>query len=153
VVKGASGDDGNRYQVSTDDLNTRIFAYSWTMALQPNAQVHVFPYVPAGTSSLTQWNFDLDNSSGSVEGVLVTSPRFLDAQPIPASGLSDNAQPASSALVVPGGAGEDNTTWTVQYRMTADFSLWNDFRIRFIGQSGDVAIFISPTYYNPPPGP
>ncbi len=150
TVQAGGGDDGNRYQVVTDDWNGRIYAYSWTLAVQPNAQVHLFPYVPAGVGSFSQENFDLDNDSGYVDGVYVTSPLAQAGWPVPSEGLSGDAVAVSS--LVPGvGAGEDNTTWTVNYRMTDAFSQWNDFFVRFTGPGGALAIFVAPTYYNPAP--
>jgi hypothetical protein len=118
VVQGGSNDDGNAYNIamSTDAGNntapagSRVFAYSWTFVYaSTNPRPPVYPYVPAGTSTFTQFNWDFDYAFGSM--TLHTPVQDIL---VPPSGISGNGaaeSPRSSSHAV--GTWEDDTTWTV----------------------------------------
>ena len=119
TVQGASGNDGNAYNVilSTDSSSntapagSRAFAYSWTFIYaSTNPRPPLYPYVPAGTTTFTQYNWDLDYATGDM--TLHTPVRDIL---VPPSGISGNDAQASSSHAV--GTGEDGATWTV----TMDF--------------------------------
>ncbi len=150
VVEGASGDDGNLYNValSTDPLTnaapdgSRIFAYSWTFPLASSSYQWLYPYVPFGTSNFAQYNWDLDSPAGTM--TLHTPIRDIV---VPGSGVSGNSALASSSHPV--GYGESGATWTV----TMVFSFpdqWNDLTFWAVGGGADLAIFTRPTMAPPP---
>jgi len=154
AVEGASGDDGNLYNValSTDpSANTapsgaRVFAYSWTFPLAPDSPQWLYPYVPSGTSDFVQNNWDMDSPAGSMD--LYTPLRSIA---VPAGAISGNstAYPgdvASSTHLA--GDLEGAATWTV--KMEFSFAgVWND--LTFWAMDGtDLAIFTRPTTGAPP---
>lgn len=152
VIQGASGDDGNWYQVAMSaDPNanvevggTRVFAYSWCVALpQPGDQVALYPFVPSAVTSVTQFNFDFDVSSGS-DISLITPVRDL-TQVI----QSGNGVVASDSFFA--FEGESTTTWTAQYVAGIIPIDRNDFSLWFLGDStAALAIFTAPTLVSPP---
>ena len=151
VVGANGGNDGNRYGIalSTDPLanvappGSRIFAYSWTFALASDDPQRLYPYVPSGTGSFEQHNWDMDGASGDM--TLHTPIREVT---VPAGGISPNNAEAWTSYRVD--ANEDSATWTV----TMDFSVigpWDD--LTFWAQDGSgaaLAIFIRPTMTSPP---
>ena len=151
VVGADGGDDGNRYGValSTDPLanvappGSRIFAYSWTFALFPSIPQRLYPYVPSGTGSFEQHNWDMDGASGTM--TLHTPIRDVT---VPPGDISPNNAEAWTSYRVD--ANEDEATWTV----TMDFSIpgpWDD--LTFWAQDGAgtaLAIFAQPTTAPPP---
>jgi hypothetical protein len=151
VVEGVGGDDGNWYQVavSIDPNNnlevpgSRIFAYSWCVML-PFAldEASVYPYVPAGATSITQYNFDFDVTAAA--GITLTSP----LRSLSVVGLSGNGVTASESFAV--FAGEDATTWSARY-VSQSFLTLNDFCLWFRDQSDTaLAIFTGPTLGSAP---
>jgi hypothetical protein len=160
TVQGASGNDGNYYNaalstVAGDNIppsGTRIFAYSWTFALASDVSQRpaLYPYVPAGTSTLEQYNWDLDYAGGVDTMTLHTPIRDLI---VPGSGMSGNSvtfpgDAASSSHTV-GGGGESGTTWTVTLEF-ASGGVWNDLTLWAVGDGGDLPIFTQPTTVAPP---
>jgi hypothetical protein len=155
AVEGASGDDGNLYNValSTDPLantapaGSRVFAYSWTFPLVSNSPQWLYPYVPSGTSGFVQNNWDMDSPTGSM--TLYTPLRSIA---IPGDSISGNStvypdHVASSSHLV--GEWEDAATWTV----VMDFSFpgtRNDLTFWATGDGTDLAIFTRPTADAPP---
>jgi hypothetical protein len=159
VVEGASGNDGNFYNValSTDPLTntapagSRALAYSWTFWVNHDVAQRppLYPYVPTGTLSFEQHNWDMDYASGTI--MLHTPLRDIV---VPGSGISGNStvfpdDSASSSHPVVGE--EDETTWTVTMEFTASVSP-NDitFWVTRDGGTEDLAIFTRPTT-DPPP--
>jgi hypothetical protein len=151
AVQAASGDDGNWYQVALSaDPNTnvgvsgaRLFAYSWCAALpSPGDEVVLYPFVPAGASTVTQVNFDLDASPGA-EINLITPLRNIQVL-----GLSGDGSSASEDFNP--FAGERATTWTVQYVAGSNPNTQNDFSLWFLGDGSPLAIFVAPTLVSPP---
>jgi hypothetical protein len=160
VIEGVGGDDGNLYNVAlstvandnTPPSGSRIFAYSWTFPL-PSAvgeRPSLYPYVPAGTTTFEQYNWDLDygGAPGDVAMTLHTPVRTLDVLGADASGNSVNPgdEASSSYLAVDG---ERGATWTV----TMDFAspgVWNDLTFWAVGDGADLAIFTLPTRSSPP---
>lgn len=154
AVQGASGDDGNWYQVAISaDPNTnvavngaRVFAYSWCVVLpSPGDAVAVYPYVPVGTNTVTQFNYDFDASSGSA--ITLTTPVLN--RPVSSGGLSLDASIASEAFSTFGG--ERATTWTARY-VVGQFPFSNNsFSLWFLGDGTALAIFTTPVLVAPPP--
>lgn len=152
VVQGASGDDGNLYQVAistspTDNLEVpgaRIFAYSWCASLPtPGDEVVVYPFVPAGASRVTQFNFDFDVSSGSAIN-LTTPLRNLSVFQ-----LSGNDAVASEEFIT--FSGERDTTWSARYVAGSQPPTINDFTLWYLGDGTTaLAIFTAPTLASPP---
>lgn len=154
VVQGASGDDGNWYQVaiSSDPANNvavngaRIFAYSWCVVLPaPGDIITLYPFVPFGTNTVTQFNFDFDVTSGAA--ITLTTP--LRNLSVGFPGLSGSGSVASEP--VPSFDGERATTWTAWYR-SGDFAPPNnDFTLWFRANGTSMAIFVAPSRVPPPP--
>jgi len=150
VIQGTAGDDGNRYQVaiSTDPSNNlavsgaRVFAYSWCVML-PNSgdEVAVYPYVPAGTSSFTQFNFDFE--AATVLGTAINLASPLRSRPVDPLNLSGENETRSQLFDVFGG--EDATTWSAQFVAGMTFPI-NTFTFWFLGDGGTpLAIFAEPS--------
>jgi len=155
VVEGASGSDGNFYNAAlstgADPLSnpapagSRVFAYSWTLPLPPDSSPRppLYPYVPAGTASFEQHNWDMEYSSGPVTMILHTPVRDIV---VPGSGMSGDGGEATSSHSV--GDGERGRTWTVT--MEFAYPIWNDFTFWAVGDGADLAIFTHPTSAPPP---
>lgn len=153
AVQGASGDDGNVYHVAISSsaidnvavAGARVFAFSWCIML-PNQgdQVSVYPYVPSGTSIVTQYNFDLD-AFGIGTAITLTTP----LRNLPVVGLSlDGPPPASEGF--PTLLSEVATSWTALY-VTGTFpSNANDFVLWIHGDGVPLAVFTAPTLFPPP---
>jgi hypothetical protein len=152
VVQGAAGNDGNWYQVaiSSDSNNnvavddSRIFAYSWCL-VPPDLghdAVPLYPYVPAGTGAVTQFNFDFDNS-GSI--TLTTPLRNLVVSP---GGISGDEDTASKSFPITR-TGETATTWSARY-LSGRGATRNEITIWFTGDGEVLPMFVSPTT-DPPP--
>ena len=158
VVEGASGNDGNFYNVAlstnpvtnTVPANSRVFAYSWTFLLADDVAQRppLYPYVPPGTSFFEQHNWDMDyDASGTM--TLHTPMRDIV---VPDSGISGNGVEASWAPPYEIWPEERGTTWTVMMEFTSDVSPKNDvtFWVTRDGGTEDLAIFTRPTT-DPPP--
>jgi hypothetical protein len=153
VVEGAAGKDGNRYNVAVSTLpnsnvtpsGSRVFAYSWTLYLDSNSSLRppLYPYVPGGVTSLTQYNFDLDGTSG---GMTLHTP--LQDIAVPSGGVSGNNTTASSSHGVL--SAEDGATWTVTMEFSAPGGGGNDGTFWAVGDGSDLAIFTRPTIGPPP---
>jgi hypothetical protein len=149
VVQGASGDDGNYYNVtlSTDPTSNaapaggRVFAYSWTFPLAPFSTQWLYPYIPAATSSFIQYNWDMDTPDGTM--ALHT---LIQDFAVPGSGISGDGNAASSAHSVQ--ALEDEATWTAV--LSSATATWNDLTFWATGDGADLAIFTRPTTSPPP---
>jgi hypothetical protein len=150
AVEGASGNDGDLYNValSTDPLantapaGSRVFAYSWTFPLASGSPQWLYPYVPTGTSTFDQHNWDMDNPPGTM--MLHTPVRDFV---VPDSGISGDSTEANSPHSV---ASEENgATWTVT--MNFSFAGLNDLTFWVENGAGaDLAIFTRPTTAPPP---
>jgi len=159
VVEGASGDDGNFYNVAlstADDGNTapagsRVFAYSWTFWLNSDAlqRPPLYPYVPQGTTSFEQHNWDMDYATGTAMLDTMTLHTPMRDIEVPDTGIAGDNEQASSAHTVQ--AEEDGGTWTVTMEFTASIP-WNDitFWATRDGGAEDLAIFTRPTTAPPP---
>jgi len=154
VIGANSGDDGNRYNValSTDPdpredappPGGRIFAYSWTFPLLAGTPRQLYPYVPAGTPSFEQHNWDMDEAGGDM--TLLTPIRSIPVSPDDISGDEEEAWTYLPNV----DANEDSATWTVTMRFTPagpwdDLTFWAED-----GAGGALAIFIQPTTASPP---
>lgn len=158
VVEGVGGDDGNWYNVAlstVDNANTppagsRIFAYSWTFPLPRDVAQRplLYPYVPAGTTTFEQHNWDLDYQTTGPAMTLYTPIQDFDVDGAYASGNSrfpGDAASSSYSVV----DGERGATWTVA--MVFDFAdPWNDLTFWARGDGVDLAIFTLPTRLPPP---
>jgi hypothetical protein len=155
AVQGASGDDGNWYQVaiSSDPFNnvgvpgSRIFAFSWCVALPGRgAEVSLYPYVPAGATRVTQVNFDFDVSPGAA--ITLTTPM----RDLAVSSLSGGGVSASQEFLAP--VNETSTTWSAHY-VLGDFSPPRDhFSLWFFDDTARaLAVFTTPTLLSAPPAP
>lgn len=151
VVAGNSNDDGNAYNIaiSTDagsntrPAGSRIFAYSWTfLYTSTGPRPPLYPYVPAGTTTFTQYNWDFDYATGDM--MLHTPVQDI---PVPASGISGDGTQASSAHAV--STGEDGTTWTVTIEFTPTV-LRNVVTFWAMGDGADLATFANLTTSPPP---
>jgi hypothetical protein len=151
VVEGATGNDGNLYNValSTDrSTNTapagsRVFAYSWTFPLPAALPQRLHPYVPPGTAFFEQHNWDMDRPAGSM--TLHTPIRNID---VPESDISGNGHGASSQYRID--ASEDEATWTVTMAFPSP-GTWNDLTFWVEDGTGTaLAIFACPTMASPP---
>jgi len=152
VVQGASGDDGNWYQVAisadpSDNVavgGARVFAYSWCVALpSPGDEVALYPFVFPAAASVTQFNFDFDVSTGSSIS-LITPVR--DVALVTQSG--DGVTASDTFSLFPG---EDATTWTAQYATGVFPPERNDFTLWFRGDGTTaLAVFTAPTLISPP---
>ena len=152
VIQGASGDDGNGYQVTISAdansnitvLGARVFAFSWCVALPtPNGAVTVHPYVPASANRVTQFNFDFDVSPGS--SITLSTPQRV----IPVVGLSGNGNVASEDFLP--FSGELATTWSARYGVGNFPPNMNPFTLWFRdGSATALAIFTAPTLVAPP---
>jgi hypothetical protein len=143
LVEGVSGNDGNIYNVavSTDTgTNTsppgggRIFAYSWTFPVYVGTPRWLYPYIPPGTVSFEQYNFDMDLS---ISMMLHTPTGGM----IPVSAISDSGWDSSAHPVA---TLEDGSTWGVEmtYILT---TFWNDVTFEARGDGAPLAIFVAPT--------
>jgi hypothetical protein len=152
VIQGTAGDDGNFYQVaiSTDPGSNltvggaRVSAYSWCVML-PNSgdEVAVHPFVSAGTSSVTQFNFDFQAVSGAA--ITLTTP--LRSRPVAASNLSGENETRSQSFDL--FSGEDDTTWSARFVARMALPL-NKFTFWFLGDGATpLAIFTEPTLSSP----
>jgi hypothetical protein len=160
VVEGASGDDGNFYNVAfstADDGNaapagSRAFAYSWTFWLNSDAlqRPPIYPYVPQGTASFEEHNWDMDYATGTAMLGTMTLHTPMRDIAVPDSGVASNNEEASWALDDVWFE-ERGTTWTVTMEFTASISP-NDvtFWATRDGETEDLAIFTRPTT-DPPP--
>ena len=152
VVQGASGDDGNGYQVAISaDANSnitvpgaRLFAFSWSVALPtPNGAVAVHPYVPTSANRVTQFNFDFDTSPGSA--ITLSTPQRV----ILVVGLSGDGGTASEDYLP--FSGELGATWSAQYDVGSFPPSANPFTLWFRdGSATALAIFTTPTLVGPP---
>jgi hypothetical protein len=152
VVQGASGDDGNWYQVAISaDPNgnvavggARVFAYSWCVALpSPGDGVALYPFVSPAAASVTQFNFDFDASPGS-SIALITPVRDLSV-------VTQSGDGVVASDTFPVFAGEDATTWTAQYVAGVNPPERNDFTLWFRGGGPTaLAVFTAPTLISPP---
>ncbi len=153
VVGANSGDDGNVYNValSTDPLTnvapagSRVFAYSWTFLLAPDLSQRppLYPYVPSGTASFEQHNWDMDYVDGTV--TLHTPMRDIV---IPGSDISGDDVEAQSSHTTQDG--EHGATWTVTMEFSFGAGPWNDVTFWAVGNGTDLPIFTHPTM-DPPP--
>jgi hypothetical protein len=155
VIGANSGDDGNRYSVavSTDPsipdfapAGGRMFAYSWTIPLSrdPSQRPTLYPYVPPGTATFTQYNWEMDYGGGPDTMTLHTPVRNIS---VPSSGLSGNNEGASSSFAV--GVGETGATWAVTMEFAFPGS-WNDLTFWTSGDGNNLAVFTQPTVFSPP---
>lgn len=155
VVGANSGDDGNRYDVavSTDPsipnmapAGSRIFAYSWTIPLarDPSQRPTLYPYVPSGTATFTQHNWDMEYGGGPDTMTLHTPVHDI---PVPGSGMSSDNTAASSSHTL--GVGEAGATWAVTMQFVSPAS-WNDLTFWASGDGNNLAIFTYPTVSSPP---
>lgn len=143
VIRGINGDDGNAYNValSTDPASntapagSRAFAYTWTFPIISDSYQRVYPFVPIGTSTLTQHNLDMDRPAGSM---LLNTP--LRDITIPKSGLSGDGNEASTNHEVQ--AGEDGATWAISLETSTP---WNDITLWAAGDGAPLKIFTAPT--------
>jgi hypothetical protein len=152
VVQGTSGDDGNWYHVaiSSDPANNvavsgaRVFAFSWCVVLPASSdEVTVYPYVPLGTSTVTQFNFDFDAFTGA--SITLTTP--IRTLGVSAPGLSGDGTSASEPFSVFGG--EPAATWNARY-ISSFPSPNNDFSFWIFGDAAPLALFTAPTLRAPP---
>jgi len=155
VVQGISGDDGNLYNVAlstvSDDnvapAGSRAFAYSWTFPMPSDVSQRpsLYPYVPAGTATVEQHNWDADYIPGDPDTMTLHTP--VQSIIVPASGMSGDNEGASSAFTVVDG--ERQTTWTVTMEFSSA-SLWNDLTFWVLGDGVALPIFAYPTTAPPP---
>jgi hypothetical protein len=158
VVEGLPNDDGNWYNVAlstVDNANTpppdsRIFAYSWTFPLPRDVAQRppLYPYVPAGTTTFEQHNWDLDYQTTGPAMTLYTPVQDFDVDGAYASGDSrfpGDARSSSYPVV----DGERGATWTVAM-VFAFADPWNDLTFWAVGDGVDLAIFTRPTRSSPP---
>ncbi len=151
VVNGVSGDDGNIYNValSTNSLTntppggSRIFAYVWTFPIFPGLSRWLYPYVPPGTTSFEQHNFDMMEPGSVTTMELYTPIRvFPDtATAISGDGVWDSSSHPVATL-------EDGVTWAV--RIESTLAGWNNATFRADGDGAALAIFTLPTTSPPP---
>jgi hypothetical protein len=155
VIGANGGDDGNRYDVavSTDpsipDMapsGGRMFAYSWTIPLarDPSQRPTLYPYVPPGTATFAQHNWDMEYGGGPDTMTLHTPIRDI---PVPGSGMSSDNIAASSSHTL--GVGEAGATWAVTMQFVSPGS-WNDLTFWASGDGNNLAIFTYPTTSSPP---
>jgi hypothetical protein len=147
VIQGVAGDDGNRYQAtlsSAPDANVavagaRTLAFSWCVSLSsPGDTVNVYPFVPVGSTQVTQYNFDFDVSPGS--DIALTTP----LRNLPVVGLSGNGDVASQGFVP--FSNELGATWTARYTAGTVPPDINDFTLWFTGDDGPaLAVYAAPT--------
>jgi len=159
VVEGVGGDDGNLYNVALSTssssnvapADSRVFAYSWTFPLtaEVSQRPPLYPYVPQGTTSFEQHNWDMDYSGGSGTMTLHTPVQDIV---VPVSGISGNSTVFPDHVATsshPVGDGEDGVTWTVTMEVASP-STWNDLTFWAVGNGTDLAIFTRPTTATPP---
>jgi hypothetical protein len=154
AVEGLAGDGGNIYDVSigtspatTDTVpsGTRIFAYGLTFNLLPSDRPHLYPYVTASTTQLTQYNFDFNDLPSTPGTMTFTTPsgRVVDMT------VSDNGQWISSTH--PAAVEDRDATWTVNTASNLPSGL-NCITFYTTDENGNaLAIFGQPYGGAPPP--
>jgi hypothetical protein len=129
-VVGGAGNDGNLYNValSTSDSDNvipqgaRTFAYSWTFRLPNVESLQLYPYV-ASSSTLNQYNFDLDNTAT----IRITTPITVHV----VTDISGEGTWVTSSY--PATSDEQQVTWAVRFR---DTGAGNDGAAWFTDQGG-----------------
>jgi hypothetical protein len=149
VVEGASGGDGNVYNVALSTNSTtntappgsRIFAYAWTFPVYPNSPRWLYPYVPQDTLLFEQHNWDMDG--------LGTMRLYTPIRDFPVSAISGDQTEASSSHGVD--PAEDGATWGVRMEFASappDSDHRTFWAIDDVGSA--LAIFTLPTTSPPP---
>ena len=157
---GSTTADTNLYNVavSTSDAanvsppGARIFAYSWTfMIVQADwtAPTRLYPYVDSGVATLTQHNFDYDNTAAGTAGISILTPqRTLTGGDGDVSG--DGVELTSEFARI---AGEENTTWAVTVWSEPTGGLTDNIVTFWATDQGGrtLALFARSTNLPPPP--
>ena len=124
-VVGGSGDDGNLYNVALSTSATsniapqgaRIFAYSWTFLMPNTTPLQLYPFVASTTSTFTQHNFDMDNTTSIT---IITPINIHTVTAISGEGteafssypVTSNEQLVTwAARFIDSGEGNDGTAW------------------------------------------
>ncbi len=157
---GSTTADTNLYNVavSTSDVanvspsGARIFGYSWTYLI-PQAEWTVpprmYPYVDGGVATLTQHNFDYDNTAAGTAGISVLTPlRTLAGNDGDVSG--DGVELTSDFARI---AGEENTTWAIRVWAEPTGGLTDNIVTFWATDQGGrtLALFARGTNLPPPP--
>jgi len=164
AVEGIGGDSGNVYDVSISTslpptinvpAGTRIFAYGLTFQISAGDEPHLYPYVPAGTTQVTQYNFDSDDDPDAPPDArtfmtFTTPSGQVFPMAVSGDGNDENRDWASSSHTA---AVEDgDATWTVNIESGVGFD--NCITFYATDQNGNaLAIFGQPYGGAPPPLP
>lgn len=130
----------------------RIFAYSWTFMIMQadwNAPTRMYPYVDGGVATLTQHNFDYDNTAAGTAGIEILTPlRTLTGGDSDVSG--DGVEVTSDFARI---AGEENTTWAVRIWAEPTGGLTDNIVTFWATDQGGrtLALFARSTNLPPPP--
>jgi uncharacterized repeat protein (TIGR01451 family) len=137
---------------NTAPADARIFAFSWTFLISSTQYATpppMFPYVDASVTTLTQHNWDYDNSLAGTAGITMTTPlRTIIAPDVAVSG--NGVVATSPHLTFPG---EHNTTWNIRCWIEP-IGLVGDNLVTFwaTDQGGrDLPLFARSTIEPPPP--
>jgi len=150
AVQGASGNDGNWYQVSMSSVPTanlavagsRVFAFSWCLVLPGLGVVARYPYVPQDTITVTQFNFDFGFMLGNNSTITLTT-RFRDLI-VSAGGMSgDSVSAFESFSTFIRERNETGTTWGAWYSSSPVLGN-NVLTIWFMGDGTALPIYTSP---------
>jgi hypothetical protein len=152
AVEGLSGSGGNIYDVSigtspattnTVPSGTRVFAYGLTFETPMSARPHLYPYVAASMTQVTQYNFDFDAPPGTMT---FTTP---SGQALALAVSGDGVWASSSHTAA---AEDHDATWTVN--IESGFGFDNCVTFYATDQNGNaLAIFGQPYGGAPPPLP
>ena len=127
----------------------RMFAYSWTLLIPATewaTPARTFPYVDAGVTTVSQYNWDYDKVSAA--GVDVLTPLRTLSSPAAAVSAHD-AEASSTYAVIPG---ETNTTWTIRCWADTTASVGTNIATVWVtDQNGrSLALFARSTNQPPP---
>jgi hypothetical protein len=109
----------------------------------------MYPYVDSGVATLTQHNFDYDNSATGTAGIDVLTPqRTLTGNDADVSG--DAVEVSSDFARI---AGEENTTWAIRVWAEPTGSLTDNIVTFWATDQGGrpLALFVRSTNLPPPP--
>ena len=113
-AEGLDGDDNNLFAYEVSPATAQVFSFQPAIRLanDANAQMRFFPAIPAGTTRVTESNYDLDADGGRI-WLTRRTPEGKPAGTVPLAGSGSESWATTEVEVPPG---TDRARWT--YRVT-----------------------------------
>jgi len=113
-AEGLDGDDNNLFAYEVSPPTAQVFSFQPAIRLanDANTQMRFFPAIPAGTTRVTESNYDLDADGGRIS-LTRRTPEGKPAGTVPLVGSGSESWATTEVAVPPG---TDRARWT--YRVT-----------------------------------